>query len=195
MASASNPDCMPKVLPPSMNKPAAGNSHTGQSTRSTSNCCRTGAPTCIATSSPSHLPSMAFPKGASLLMTWTPLPNFMLPPSGPRKISCCLSSESTSRPTHQVVYLCWRHKGVAGIDGLARALPPQPRHPAHERTLWRAGQHDPRADAGTARVRVAAHRQAGLFHHPLHRGSHLPWHRGHRHVAPAWAHRGPTCRS
>ena len=39
-----------------------------QRTLSTSNCCRTGA-TCIDTSSPSHLPSMALPKGASLLMT------------------------------------------------------------------------------------------------------------------------------
>lgn len=41
---------------------------TAQSTRSTSNCWRIGA-TCIDTSSPSHLPSMALPKGASLLMT------------------------------------------------------------------------------------------------------------------------------
>jgi hypothetical protein len=39
-----------------------------QSTRSTSNCCRMEA-ICIDTSSPSHLPSMALPKGASLLMT------------------------------------------------------------------------------------------------------------------------------
>ena len=39
-----------------------------QSTRSTSNCCRFGA-TCNDTSSPSHLPNMALPKGASLLMT------------------------------------------------------------------------------------------------------------------------------
>ena len=195
MASASNPDCMPKVLPPSMNKPAAGNSHTGQSTRSTSNCCRTGAPTCIATSSPSHLPSMAFPKGASLLMTWTPLPNFMLPHLGQGRSRVAYrrnrpADQRTKLYTFAGVIRAWPE-----LTAWPVRCPPQPRHPAHERTLWRAGQHDPRADAGTARVRVAAHRQAGLFHHPLHRGSHLPWHRGHRHVAPAWAHRGPTCRS
>jgi hypothetical protein len=68
-----------------------------QSIRSTANCCRIAA-TFIDTSSHSTLPGMSRPKGASLLMTCTsslPLTNFMLPPSGPRKWCCFLSSEST----------------------------------------------------------------------------------------------------